>query len=59
MFFAGEYLNDVEWNGKVYDLDDNIIYEIKNGKKVNNHDKINGESKEYYKSGELKFEGKY
>ena len=30
--FEGEYLNNKKWNGKLYDLLNNIIYELKNGK---------------------------
>ena len=61
LYFADEYLNDLEWNGKIYDLDDNIIYDLKNGKKIDNYEVeyLNGKGKEYYKSGELKFEGEY
>ena len=32
--FEGEYLNDKIWNGKVYDKNDRIKFEIKNGKKL-------------------------
>ena len=30
--FEGEYLNDKKWDGKGYDLKNNIIYELKKGK---------------------------
>jgi antitoxin component YwqK of YwqJK toxin-antitoxin module len=64
LFFAGEYLNDVEWNGKVYDLDYNIIYELKNGKKIDYYEVeyLNGIrkiGKEYCESGMIIFEGEY
>ena len=32
--FEGEYLNDEKWQGKGYDPNGEIIYEIKNGKKI-------------------------
>ena len=48
LIFEGEYLNGKKWNGKGY-YDNNILYEIKNGK---------GYIKEY--EGEnLIFEGEY
>ena len=40
----------MEWNGKGYDINNNIIYEIKNGK---------GYVKEYDNNGKLQFEGEY
>ena len=47
--FEGLFVNGLKWEGKEYDLDGNIIYELKNG---------NGKVKEY--SGYyLKFEGEY
>ena len=67
--FEGEYLNGKRWNGNGYDIQNNIIYQIKNGK---------GYAKEYYYNdfilltnienlndeisninGKLKFEGEY
>ena len=48
--FEGEYLNDKKWEGKGYDLKNNIIYELKKGK---------GFVKEYYNNGKLRFEGEY
>ena len=48
--FEGEYLNGKRWNGKEYDEDGNIIYELKNG---------NGYIKEFYSKGKLLFEGEY
>ena len=47
--FEGEYLNDLKWNGRGYDLSNNLIYEIKEGK---------GLVKEYYYTS-LIFEGQY
>ena len=36
LLFDGEYLNGKKWNGKGYNYEDNLEYEIKNGKgKVN------------------------
>ena len=48
--FEGEYKNDIKWNGKGYDLSNNIAYELKNGK---------GIIKEYSGDGYLMFEGEY
>ena len=39
LIFEGEYLNGKRWNGNGYDIQNNIIYQIKNGK---------GYAKEYY-----------
>ena len=50
MEFEGEYLYNKKWNGKGYDENNNILYELKNG---------NGNVKEYYNNGELIFEGEY
>ena len=30
--FDGEYLNGKKWNGKGYYINNNLIYELKNGK---------------------------
>ena len=48
--FEGEYLFNKKWNGKGYDEEGNIIYELKNG---------NGKVKEYDDYGHLEFEGEY
>ena len=32
IYFEGEYLNDKKWNGKEYDNNNNLTYELKNGK---------------------------
>ena len=50
IIFEGEYLNGKRWNGKGYDANQNICYELKDG---------NGYVKEYDDLGNLKFEGKY
>ena len=50
MEFEGEFLFDYKWNGKGYDENGNIIYELING---------NGKVKEYNKNGKLIFEGEY
>ena len=44
------YLNGKRWNGKGFDVNNNLIYELKDGK---------GYIKEYDSHGELKFEGEY
>ena len=48
--FEGEYINGKRWNGNGYDINNNIIYTLKNG---------NGLIKEYISNGNLKFEGEY
>ena len=48
--FEGEYLNGLKWNGKGYDINNNIVYELNNGK---------GYVKEYKICGKLVFEGEY
>ena len=50
IIFEGEYKDDKKWNGKGYDEDGNVIYEINNG---------NGKIKEYNNYGKLIFEGEY
>ena len=50
LIFEGEYLKGKKWNGKGYDENNNIIYELHNG---------NGKVKEYYNNGQLEFEGEY
>ena len=50
MEYEGEYLYNKKWNGKGYDENGNIIYELING---------NGKVKEYWYNGELEFEGEY
>ena len=71
--FEGEYLNGKKWNGKGYDKDGKLEYEIKNGKgfiiEYKEWKKIfegeylngmrNGKGKEYYSNDKLKFEGEY
>ena len=72
--FEGEYLKDLNWNGKRYDPYNNIVYELKDEKglkKEYNDDgrlifegeylngKINGKGKEYNYDGKLEFEGEY
>ena len=48
--YEGEYLNGKIWNGKVYNINGNIEFEIKND---------NENIKEYDECGILLFEGKY
>ena len=50
LIFEGEYKNGLKWNGKGYDNNNNIVYELKNGK---------GYVKEYDCSGKIYFEGEY
>ena len=72
--FERKYLNGKKWNGKGYNYNEELEYEIKNGTgKVKEYDYcgklifvgdyINGErngiGKEYYENGKVKFEGKY
>ena len=72
--FEGEYLNGKRWNGKGYDSNDNISYELKNGKgyvkDFNRNENIifegelingekNGKAKEYSYYGTFLFEGEY
>ena len=75
MEFEGEYRYDRKWNGKGYDENGNIIYELINGNgKVKEYNKYNdllkfegeylngnknGKGKEYDISGKLIFEGEY
>jgi len=71
--YEGEYLYDRKWNGKGYDENGMIIYELINGNgKVKEYDyngeliyegeylngKRNGKGKEYY-NGKIKYEGEY
>ena len=44
------YLNGKKWNGKGYDKNCKVIYELKDGK---------GYIKEFYMSDKLKYEGEY
>ena len=44
------YLNGKKWNGKGFNKNNEIEYEIIDG---------NGKVKEYYNDGKLKFEGEY
>ena len=48
--YEGEYLLDKFYNGKGYDENGNVIFELKNG---------NGKVIEYYDNGNIKFEGEY
>ena len=71
LIFDGEYLKGKKWKGKVYYMDSEKIYELKNGKgKVKEFDdggiifegengNRNGKGKEINKEGELLFEGEY
>ena len=75
ILFDGEYLNGKKWNGKGYNSNRNIEFEIKDGKGIIKEydlysDKLkfegkylngerNGKGKEYYWNGKLKFEGEY
>ena len=73
--FEGEFRCNKKWNGKGYDSDGNVIYELINGNgKVKEYNwigrillfdgeyingKRNGKVKVYYNSGGLKYEGEY
>ena len=74
MEYEGEYSYDKKWNGKGYDENGNIIYELINGnakvKEYDYHGKLefegeylngqrNGKGKEYDYDGKLWFEGEY
>ena len=48
--FEGEYLNGKRLNGNGYDINNNIVYKLKDGK---------GYIKEYNYKGEIEFEGEY
>ena len=48
--FEGVYLNGKKWKGKGYNISDEIIYYLINGK---------GKVEEYFENGLLKFEGEY
>ena len=50
MEFEGEYRFNKKYNGKRYDENENVIYELING---------NGNVKEYNLEGLLIFEGEY
>ena len=51
LLFEGEYLNGVKWNGKGYDLEGKIKYELINGKACS--------VIEYDNNGQLRYEGEY
>ena len=72
--FEGEYLNGKIWNGKGYNINGNIEFEIKEGKGYIKEFDYNGElifegeylnglrngkGKEFDSKGEIKFEGEY
>ena len=72
--FEGEYLNGQRWNGKGYNRNGIIDFQITDGngkgKEYNNYGELvfegeylngirNGKGKEYYYDGKLKFDGEY
>ena len=74
IMFEGEYFNGFRYNGKGYDKNNNVVYELKNGKgyaiEYNEYYKLifegeylygkrNGKGKEYNDDGNLEFEGEY
>ena len=75
LIFEGEYLKGRKWNGKGYDIHNNIINEIKDGKGyIKNYSikdihlefegeylngEINGKGKEYDNLGNIIYEGEY
>ena len=48
--YEGDYLYEAKWNGKGYDKNCNVAYELKNG---------NGNVREYSREGTLAYEGEY
>ena len=48
--FVGEFKNGLKWEGKGYNPEGDLVYELKNG---------NGKIKEYGINGDLSFEGEY
>ena len=48
--FIGEYFNGKKWTGKGYDIDGNLVYEMKYGK---------GLVTEFFDDGKIKFKGEY
>ena len=50
IIFEGEYLNNKVLNGTKFDKNGDILYKFNN---------INGQGKEYFDDGKLKFEGEY
>ena len=48
--FDGEFFKGKKWKGNGYDLNNNIVYDLEDGK---------GYVKKYYDNGKLKFEGQY
>ena len=50
MEYEGEYLYGKKWNGKGYDENGKIIYELIDG---------NGKSKEYWNNCKLRYDGEY
>ena len=48
--FEGEYLNNKRLNGKGYDINNEVVFEIEKG---------NGKVKDYYSNGKLQFEGEF
>ena len=75
LIFEGDYFNDKMWNGKLYDIKNNIICKLNNGKgQIKKYDlftnqlkfeaeylngEINGKGKEYYKSDNVRFNCEY
>ena len=71
--FEGDYFFYDKWNGKGYDKDGNVIYELKYGTgKIKKYSAthlqfegeyidgiINGHVKDYFENGKLEFEGEY
>ena len=75
LMFEGYYLNNKKWNGKGYDINGNIIYELINGNCIvkgyhevdlqiiyegeYKNGKKNGKGKEYYYMDKILYEGEY
>ena len=56
MIFEGEYKNDLRWNGKGYDDNNNILYELKNG---NGYIKIYNNNKKLFFERNFKWKNKW
>ena len=74
LIFKGEYLNGKKWNGKGFDVNNNLVYILKEGKgyikEYSYYGQLlfegeylngerNGKGKEYYENGNIKYEGEY
>ena len=59
LVYEGDYLYDKKWNGKGYDKNGNVIYELINGNgKIKEYEQYNGNLL-FEGNGNLLFEGEY